>query len=297
MRHCCRVSPSLAHNRTQYLPMAATWFSRHATAMAKISCGWRLWTGARRLGRFPTRMESAVVWAQGRNLLPWDGWLRLPDAARWTERRKVLEQPVQEIKGVSPDGQWIAVYSFDPSKKGEEGKQQAELVYPVSGGPPIRIWGIDSMLRWSPDRKFLFLSRASGDERGSDGEELRISASARPDVAGISARRFPLGTGGGQVPRCACDRSGRYSPWTDNRCLRVLEGDNAAEPVPNSAALGITPYCTGIFTESPAMNPAVKTESQYQPRCLAVTESSLDTRRSRPDSCQRITREWRFRSR
>ncbi len=72
-----------------------------------------------------------------------------------TGRRRLLEQPVLEIKGISPDGEWLVVNSFDPSRKGEEGKRQGTFAYPIRGGPAIRISGTDALARWSPDARFV----------------------------------------------------------------------------------------------------------------------------------------------
>ena len=86
-------------------------------------------------------------------------------------RQKILEQPVLEMRGVSPDGQWLAVYSFDSSKTGEDGKQAADLAYPTGGGTPLRIWGTDSLFRWSPDGRFVFMGvNTAGMNAGATGK-------------------------------------------------------------------------------------------------------------------------------
>ena len=145
MRRCCRVSPWLAHNPTQYLPMAATWFSRLAIAMARTSYGWRLWTGARRLLQIPNADGNWPLFGPKGEIYfrRMDGFAYRFDRTEEDAGKSSISQS-QEIMGVSPDGQWIAVFSFDPSKKGEDGKQAADLVYPTGGGSPVRIWGTDS---------------------------------------------------------------------------------------------------------------------------------------------------------
>ncbi len=86
-------------------------------------------------------------------------------------RQKILEQPVLEMRGVSPDGQWLAVFSFDSSKTGEDGKQAADLAYPTGGGTPLRILGTDSLFRWSPDGRFVFMGvNTAGMNAGATGK-------------------------------------------------------------------------------------------------------------------------------
>ncbi len=86
-------------------------------------------------------------------------------------KRKVLDHPIDEIRGVSPDGKWLAVWSIDANVKGEGSKQGADLAYPLSGGDPIRITGQDSKLTWSPNRKLLFANVTySGTSSGGAGK-------------------------------------------------------------------------------------------------------------------------------
>jgi len=75
-----------------------------------------------------------------------------------TELRRVVELPVDQIQGLSPDSGWLAVWSADSRKEGV----QATLVYPTQGGTPLRIFGSDARLRWSPDARFLFVSIGGG---------------------------------------------------------------------------------------------------------------------------------------
>jgi eukaryotic-like serine/threonine-protein kinase len=84
-------------------------------------------------------------------------------------RQRVLPQPVMKFTGLSPDGKWLAVWSFDPNSAAKGGREQADLVYPVSGGAPIRMSGGDSMLRWSPDGRFLFIGAGGAGMGGGFG--------------------------------------------------------------------------------------------------------------------------------
>ena len=77
-------------------------------------------------------------------------------------KQRMLEHPVAELVGVSPDGKWLVVWSVDPDAEGAEGKQQSDFAFPLDGGKPIRIVGDDSLAKWSPDRTLFFLEIDSG---------------------------------------------------------------------------------------------------------------------------------------
>ena len=68
---------------------------------------------------------------------------------RGTGLQRIIEQPVQEIRGVSPDGQWLVAFS------------SALFAYPKGGGAALRIYGLDSQMKWSPDGRFLFFSHVN----------------------------------------------------------------------------------------------------------------------------------------
>ena len=95
-----------------------------------------------------------------------------------TGRRRVIEQPVLEIKGISPDGEWLVLYSFDATKKREQENLQGTLAYPTRGGPAIRICGNDSMVRWSPNARFVFImGLVSGSTAGGIGKNYMFPLS------------------------------------------------------------------------------------------------------------------------
>jgi hypothetical protein len=54
---------------------------------------------------------------------------------------------------MSPDGQWLAVYS-----RPTEAETGATLAFPLSGGPPVRVVTGAKTLIWSPDGRSLTIS-------------------------------------------------------------------------------------------------------------------------------------------
>jgi Tol biopolymer transport system component len=68
---------------------------------------------------------------------------------------KLIERPVIHLTGISPDGQWLVVYSPQP---GEE-VPTATLALPLTSGSPVRIYSglIALNTPWSRDGKLFFL--------------------------------------------------------------------------------------------------------------------------------------------
>ena len=70
-----------------------------------------------------------------------------------TGLRKVIEQPVAGVVGVSPGGQWLVV-----KLPGPEGSAMTAI--PLGGGSPAPFFtgfGGESRLKWSPDGKWIFI--------------------------------------------------------------------------------------------------------------------------------------------
>jgi Tol biopolymer transport system component len=71
-----------------------------------------------------------------------------------TGLRKAVNNPVFEIKGVSPDGQWVV--GFSPISGKDE---TVTAAFPLAGGPPVIITkGGHAALKWSADGKFLVIT-------------------------------------------------------------------------------------------------------------------------------------------
>jgi serine/threonine protein kinase/Tol biopolymer transport system component len=75
-----------------------------------------------------------------------------------TERQRIRPDAREVgLSSVSPDGEWIAVRSFQPSGEEVGGKLPYDA-YPVSGAAPVRICQGCRFVRWSPDGRFLYFS-------------------------------------------------------------------------------------------------------------------------------------------
>jgi eukaryotic-like serine/threonine-protein kinase len=69
-----------------------------------------------------------------------------------TGLQKASDHPVIETSGISPDGQWLAVYA----RPGRE-EAGAALALPLRGGRPVQIYGTGVRVKWSADGRLLLL--------------------------------------------------------------------------------------------------------------------------------------------
>jgi len=113
-----------------------------------------------------------------------------------TGRRKAHEHPVISTSGVSPDGQWLVVYSR-PSKE----KTGATLALPLGGGSPVRILGRSAQaVRWSPDGKLLFLPLGNSSYSGKAGNTYVIPVPPHRALPEIPAEGFLSGAEIAKLP-------------------------------------------------------------------------------------------------
>jgi hypothetical protein len=69
-----------------------------------------------------------------------------------SQLRKVVEQPVAALRGVSPDGRWLVV-------RVQTETDSTQMAFPLQGGIPIPIHTGESWWwNWSTDQKFLYIS-------------------------------------------------------------------------------------------------------------------------------------------
>jgi serine/threonine protein kinase/Tol biopolymer transport system component len=66
-----------------------------------------------------------------------------------TGLRKAIESP-STLRAISPDGKWLVVYMAR--------LQAATQALPLDGGPPVAIYAGDAALKWSLNRKFIYIS-------------------------------------------------------------------------------------------------------------------------------------------
>jgi hypothetical protein len=71
-----------------------------------------------------------------------------------TGLQRAIASSTSQLQGVSPDGRWVVTYDG------------AILAYPVDGGSPVRMFGLDVRFKWSSDARFLFLMQGVGQAAG-----------------------------------------------------------------------------------------------------------------------------------
>jgi len=108
-----------------------------------------------------------------------------------TGREPIPSPPVLDKFGVSPDGQWVVVFS--PGSGGIPGAPGATLAVPTRGGAPRPICpGGDCLATWSSDGRFFYVLNYIANSRSSSvltqGKALAI-----PVPAGKSLPDLPAG--------------------------------------------------------------------------------------------------------
>ncbi len=71
-----------------------------------------------------------------------------------SDLRKAIEEPIADLRGLSPDHRWAAVFSGRQETDG-----RAWLVYPLAGGAPMRAFA--GRHEWSGEGKYWFLEHPS----------------------------------------------------------------------------------------------------------------------------------------
>lgn len=102
-------------------------------------------------------------------------YVKRPDGS---EKRKLLEQPILEIAGVSPDGKWITVnVRYDEDKD----YPFRTVAYPTGGGNPVAICRTACLAMWSQDGKYILLKFGIKGEDQPTGL-LPVKAMGLPDL-------------------------------------------------------------------------------------------------------------------
>lgn len=70
-----------------------------------------------------------------------------------SEAQKVLPDPILDITDVSPDGQWVAVFS----SRGGGQSVFRQVAYPLQGGSPLAIFSAAGWVRWATNGTFMAL--------------------------------------------------------------------------------------------------------------------------------------------
>jgi len=85
-------------------------------------------------------------------------------------RKRILDAPVVDLRGVSPDGSWV-VLSL-PARESE--KLPATQAIPVHGGNPRKICSANCEVKWAPDGRYLYISVGNNLEAAKTGRTLAI---------------------------------------------------------------------------------------------------------------------------
>ena len=86
-----------------------------------------------------------------------------------TGLKKVIDRPITEIQGVSPDRHALVVSDLNE----ELTTSSATQAFPVAGGPPVRVYSDNSRLRWHRDAGVVVLTVGRPTERGASGVPAR----------------------------------------------------------------------------------------------------------------------------
>ncbi len=74
-----------------------------------------------------------------------------------TKRRKVIPEPILEMRSVSPDGHWLVA----ATTRSDAEHETAIRAYPLDGGPPVFLCASICESRWDASGKFFYLNPRS----------------------------------------------------------------------------------------------------------------------------------------
>jgi hypothetical protein len=120
-----------------------------------------------------------------------------PDGSGLT---KVSDYPVIMTGSVSPDEKWLVVYARY-ARPGEE-PVGATMALPVGGGKGLRLFGPTSAnaVKWSPDRRQLFLSIAPDSYSGGVGETFVVPLKAGATLPELPPHGFAVDSDISKLP-------------------------------------------------------------------------------------------------
>ena len=121
----------------------------------------------------------------------------LPDGSGLT---KVIDYPVITTQGMSPDGKWLIVYARY-TRPGEE-PVAATMALPVGGGAGVRLFGPTAInpVKWSRDRRELFVSIAQGAYPGQIGQSFVVPLAAGAMLPDLPPHGYATDLDIGKVP-------------------------------------------------------------------------------------------------
>jgi len=112
-----------------------------------------------------------------------------------TGRERITTAPVMDKFGVSPDGEWVLIFS--PEAGGESG---STLAVPIHGGAPRKICAPACWAGWSSDGRFFYLSTDVSASPNSPGRALTIPVPAGKSLPDFPASGIDMAARGAQQP-------------------------------------------------------------------------------------------------
>ena len=150
-----------------------------------------------------------------------------------SERERITTVPVLDKFGVSPDGEWVIVFSTGAG----EDAVPAVLAVPIHGGAPRKICVPDCSAGWSSDGRFFYV--AAKMSANSPGKTLAIPVPAGKSLPDLPASGIDLSASGIALPGYQVDRAwfnlARARPFD----LRVHQDGPAAQSVSDTPALSL----------------------------------------------------------
>jgi hypothetical protein len=105
-----------------------------------------------------------------------------------TGKQKLSSQQISEIYFISPDAQWLVTSGLPAT--GET--FNSTLIFPMTGGSPIKILNALCIAQWQPDARFFYLSVFSGmQSAGAYGKTYVLPVPHGKMVPDIPAGGFP----------------------------------------------------------------------------------------------------------
>jgi hypothetical protein len=106
-------------------------------------------------------------------------------------RERVLDTPIADLHGVSPDGSWIVVNRLLPKSD----KLPDTEAIPVGGGASRKICTAICSVKWAPDGRYLYVSVGRNLEAAKTGKTFAIPippGRQLPDLPDIGLGDAPL---------------------------------------------------------------------------------------------------------
>jgi len=128
-----------------------------------------------------------------------------------TKRERITTVPVLDKLGVSPDGEWVIMYS----PGADENARAGTVAVPANGGAPRKICTDECRVAWSSDGRLFYVSVHSGGSAITAGETLAIPVPPGKSMPDLPAAGIDLTAGVRGLPGARVIEHGAVSPGSD----------------------------------------------------------------------------------